>query len=364
MKWKYLTVLTALMIAISLKPIEASAQKFETDDLQQLEIKMLGASLASPPWEIVNEYWSKTVPEMSGGKITAEVQSTRELGFKGPETVRMLKRGVTNMMDEAIGFFSGDVPENDGLDVAGLAADLETLKKTVNAYEPTLAKVYEERLDAKLLGLWPLAGQVFWCREPIKDLSSLKGKKIRVFTASMADFVEAIGAVPTTIPFGEVVPSLQRNVIDCAVTGTVAGNLAKWTEVTTHIYPLVVGWAVHAVIANKEWWEKIDPVTQAWLNSRVQEMVAIGWQQARIGTNQGLWCSSGDSRCKLDAIKPKAMSSAKLTVVEVSDADKKKAQKLIAEHALPQFAKRCGKDCSENWNITVGSIFDMKATEK
>ena len=162
----------------------------------------------------------------------------------------------------------------------------------------------------------------------------------------MADFVGAIGAIPVSMAFGEVVPALQRHVIDCAVTGTVAGNLAKWTEVTTHVYPLVIGWGMHATIANEAWWDSIDPVTQAWLYAKVQEMVAVGWQQALIGTNQGLWCSTGDKRCKLNSVKPKAMTSAKLTLVPLTDADMKMAQNLIAKYALPKFAKRCGANCT------------------
>jgi hypothetical protein len=121
---------------------------------------------------------------------------------------------------------------------------------------------------------------------------------------------------------------------------------------------------VHAVIANKEWWEKLNPVTQAWLYARTQDMVAVGWQQAHVGTNQGLWCSTGDSRCKLDSIKPQAMTSTNLTLVKVSEDDKKRALKLLEEHALPKFAKRCGTACAANWNATVGKVFGVKAEPK
>ena len=110
---------------------------------------MLGSSLGSPPWEIVNEFWSKKVPAQSGGKIATDVQSVRELGLKGPEAVRMINRGVVNMLDEAMGFYSGDIPESDGMDLAGLAADLGILNKAVNAYEPTLAALYKQRMGAK-----------------------------------------------------------------------------------------------------------------------------------------------------------------------------------------------------------------------
>jgi hypothetical protein len=90
-------------------------------------------------------------------------------------------------------------------------------------------------------------------------------------------------------------------------------------------------------------------------------MVAIGCQQGQVGTDQGLWCSTGDSRCQLDSIKPRAMTSAKLTFVKVSDQDKQKAKQLLETHALPKFAKRCGEACVANWNQTVGKVFGVKA---
>jgi hypothetical protein len=32
------------------------------------------------------------------------------------------------------------------------------------------------------------------------------------------------------MPFAEVVPALQRGVVDCAVTGTLSGNTAGWLD--------------------------------------------------------------------------------------------------------------------------------------
>lgn len=339
----------------------ATAQEFAVDQLPQTEIQFIGTSAGSPPWEIVDSFFSKTLPERTGGRVNGDVKSITELGIKGADAMRMIRRGLAHMMDTSMGMYSGEVPEVDGMDLSGLVPDIATLRQTVNVYEPELERLYDERLNARLLGLWPLAGQVFWCAVPIAGLDDLKGKKVRVFTASMADFVEAIGAIPTTITFSEVVPALQRKVVDCAVTGTVAGNLAKWTEVTTHVYPLVVGWGMHATLASKPWWDGLDPVLQTWLRAATEEMVAIGWQQAQIGTDQGLWCSTGDDRCQPDVIKPKPLTRTNLTLVPVTAEDKARARKLLEGKALDSFAERCGADCAALWNRTVGKALDVKA---
>src|SRR3546814_13317659 len=49
---------------------------------------------------------------------------------------------------------------------------------------------------------------------------------------SMADFLDGVGAVGVTIPFAEVVPSIQQGVVDCGVTGLLSDYEAKWWQVT------------------------------------------------------------------------------------------------------------------------------------
>jgi TRAP-type C4-dicarboxylate transport system substrate-binding protein len=299
--------------------------------------------------------------EETGGKVVPRVQNMNELGLKGPETWRMAKLGVAEMVNAAMGYSSGDVPENDGMDIAGLALDLKTLRESVNAYQPSLKELYRERAGIELVGIWPLAAQVIWCAVPINGLADMRGKKTRVSGAAPAEFIEAIGGVPTTISFPEVVPSLQRKVIDCAVTGTVAGNVAKWTEVTTHLYPLVIGWGLEGIYVNKKWWDGLNPKARTFLQARADELVELGWQQADVGTNNGIWCTTGDDRCNPDAVVPIPLDKLNHTLVPVTEADKKARLKLVEKAALPKFAARCGKACIDNWNKTVGKVYGVTA---
>ena len=72
-----------------------------------------------------------------------------------------------------------------------------------------------------------------------------RSKKVRVFNKTMSDFIEAVGGTTISMAFAEVVPALQRGVVDCAVTGTMSGFTAGWPEVSTHQFQVYMGWSIN-----------------------------------------------------------------------------------------------------------------------
>jgi len=66
---------------------------------------------------------------------------------------------------------------------------------------------------------WPIGGaspQAFgWFKRPIKSLADLKGMKCRE-TGIVGDIYQRMGMQTVNMPGGEIVPSAQRGVIDCA----------------------------------------------------------------------------------------------------------------------------------------------------
>lgn len=349
-----------MLVAAATLSLPALGEETPPLDFDPVSFTIIGTSAGSPPWLIQQSFW-EPMAEKSEGKLDVTITSATELGLKGPETWRMAKNGVAQITMSAMGFSSGDIPENDGMDLPGLALDLDTLRQAINVYQPTLENLYADRAGVEILGLFPLAAQIVWCNGPIAGLDDLRNKKVRVSGAAPAEFIEAVGGIPTTIAFAEVVPALQRNVVDCAVTGTVAGNVAKWTEVTTHIYPIVIGWGVSAVYANKAWWDSLEPQARAYIDFQVGEMVNLAWEQARVGTDQGIWCTTGDARCEPDVVVPVALDIKELTLAPVTEADREKRIELIETWTLPKFAERCGQACIDEWNKTVGPIFGIEA---
>lgn len=333
-------------------------------DYPATTLKLLGSNSTTTNWTLVTEpIIMRKVKEESGGKVVVNGIPNEQINAKGPEIFLLLKNGVYDMAVGSAAMASGTVPENDGFDIAGSAQNLDVLKKVVDAWLPTLSKAYDRKLGAKLMAVWPSGPQIVWCSTPISGFDDLKGKRIRVAGKSMADFFAAVGSVPVTIAFGEVVPSLQRNVIDCAVTGSHSGNLSKWTEVTTHVYPLTVAWAMNLLIVNNAAWGKLDARVRTLLEARAGDMSATGWGVARAVAEHGVWCSTGDSRCDVKASAPQTMTVMKLKLVQSSPEDDRKRLRVLEQSVLPKFAKACGGECTAAWNASVGKVLDVKAAE-
>ena len=98
------------------------------------------------------------------------------------------------------------------------------------------AEGHEGALQFRDRGDLRLPAAEFYCRDDINSVDDLKGKKIRVQGVSQSDLAKAFGASAVTIPFGEVVPALEKGVVDCGITGTMPGYKAKWTEVVKTLF--------------------------------------------------------------------------------------------------------------------------------
>ncbi|MGE0151624.1 MAG: TRAP transporter substrate-binding protein [Reyranellaceae bacterium] len=329
-------------------------------DLPKAKIRVLGIWSNTPAWSLLQKpFWSQQVPELSGGKIEVELVSMTDLNMQGPEAFRHLKAGLVDVVDMIANYAAGDAPELDGMDLAGVAPDVDAEVRAIEAYAPTVRAKLQNAVGVVPLAMGPSLAQVVWCKGEVKSIADLKGKKIRGSSATVADLVSGLGGTPITMSFGEVPSALQRGVIDCVITGTLSGNTGKLFEVADHIYPLTVGWAPWIRAANKGSWDKLDPKVRAWLQQATDKVfVPAANKLARDATEQGIWCSAGDARCAWEG--KQGITKAKMVLVPVSDADKKALAGIVEKNVLPSFAKSCGPACTQKWNETIGSVMQLK----
>ncbi|MFN4165447.1 MAG: TRAP transporter substrate-binding protein [Ferrovibrio sp.] len=347
---KSLAVAGALLTGLAGAPM--------AQEMPKTALKVVGA------WGNLTQYknfeqpfWSKEVTEKSNGAITAEITPFNEMGLKGAEIFRLMRLGVIDFGSTVLGYVAADDARNEAVDLAGLAPDVATARKISDAYKPVYDKFYRERFGVQVLGIWPYSAQVLFCNGDIKGLADLKGKKVRTGNRTLAEFVEAFGGTGVTMAFNEVVPALQNKVVDCAITGTLSGNSAKWHEVATHIYALPLGWShvMHGV--NVKTWEKLNPQVRAFLQKEIAGLEDRIWKAAAEETQQGYDCNAGKDSCTMG-------TKAKMTVVPVSDADKALLKKALTETVLPKWAARCQGDCVATFNDSIGKVVGLTAAAK
>jgi TRAP-type C4-dicarboxylate transport system substrate-binding protein len=329
----------------------ASAQEYPATNLKVQG----GWATAGIFQEFEVPFWKERLPQLTNNKVTADITNLNEMGLKGPEVFRLMRIGVIDFGTTALGYAAGDDAQNEGPDLAGVALDIGTARKVSDTYKSELGDLYLKKYGIKLLILYPAEAQVFWCNTPIEKLSDLKGKKVRTGNRTTADFVEAAGGTTITMPFGEVVPSLQRGVIDCAITGTFSGNTAGWHEVTTHMYPLTVGWSPFMYAVNAKAWNRLDPKVRDLITAEMTKLEDEIWTAAAKRTSEGLACATGGD-CTFG-------KKGTMKLVPVVKADEELRGKLVSDVVLPRFAQRCGSACAKSWNSSVGNLVGLKAPE-
>ncbi|MBB1074539.1 TRAP transporter substrate-binding protein [Rhodoferax sp. 4810] len=112
-----------------------------------------------------------------------------------------------------------------------------------------------------------------WFRSEIKSLSSLNGLKIRI-PGFGAEIFSRLGAVPQSLPGGEIYPALERGAIDAA-EWTVPYDDAKLGFHKVAKYYYYPGWwepGTHLVFyVNKTQWDALPPIYQAVFETAAKE---------------------------------------------------------------------------------------------
>ena len=327
------------------------------DNMPEVQLSVVGnLGITTQYNELEAPFWNEVVPQATNGTVTATVKPWNELGLTGQEVYRLLGTGAYDVGTTVMGFLAGDAPITEGTDLPGLSLTISDLREITEAFRPALEKYYAEKHNIKVLGLWSYHRQLLYCKDSLTGLTDLKGRKIRSGSASTSDFLGYFGATGIPLPFAEVHQALQTGVLDCAITGTLGGYKAKWHEVTNYLYELPIGWATSMQAFNMDSWAKLSAKQQEIILAEVRKLEqAIDDQNVRedelgVRCNTGGECSAGPA--------------ANMTLVPVSDEDTELKQKVLLEVVLPNWAARCGAECVQTWNATVGKIVNLEAPVK
>jgi len=360
------TLLACAALAVGSSAWSSESEKHALIQLAQemapFSVRVVGPPVNSQEWNFIDKgFWKTTVAELSAGKLKVQHNSVTELNVPPSDVFQLTARGTFDLADVTANYGAGELVALDGIDLAGVASSMEIESQVLQAYHPVISKRLKERFRLELLGLGVGGPQVFFCRQEVRSLDDLRGLKIRVSSSTLADFLSGLdlNIMPISMSLSEVLPALQRGVVDCVITGAMAGNVAKLHEVSSSLYTLILGWSPKARIANSRFIEKLDATQREWLFKMTQyyyEHVNNVVQKANL--NEGIWCTVGDSRCTMGG--KENVTLAKLVHGDPTGKDLEKAKAAVAKSVLPSFGKACGNECAADWDKTVGPIVGLK----
>lgn len=299
-------------------------------------------------------FWTKELPRLSQGRYTAEIAPFDRAGVPGTEMLRLIQLGVVPFGTALLSNISAQYPEYAAPDLAGLNPDVATLRKTVAAFRPYLEKSLRERHGIEVLAVYVYPAQVLFCKRALSSLADLKGRRVRVASATQADFVGALGAVPVLAGFAQVLSNMASGNTECAVTGTMSGNQLGLHEVTTHVHSLPLNWGMAVFGANQSAWQALPGDLRALLSHELPKLETAIWAESERETAEGMACNRGQSSC---------VNGRKGSMVEVARSadDERRRKEIFADTVLPRWLQRCSQRCKDIWDQTIGPAHGIVA---
>ena len=92
---------------------------------------------------------------------------------------------------------------------------------------------------------------------------------------------------------------------------------------------------------------------QALLKEQLDRLTDAMWQETATEDEIAIACLTG-GECAIG-------EGANMALVRASEEDLKRRDDIATRVILARWAERCGEECGEKWNATVGPIVNLKA---
>jgi tripartite ATP-independent transporter DctP family solute receptor len=209
-----------------------------------------------PVTEAVNSF-AQAINKGTNGKYQLDVFSNGVLGDQ-PKAVQMLKSGEVDVAEFSSGPLSDAVP---GLKVLNLPFLFTDSAHMFRHLDGKLGTEFADKLKAAgfvVVGWYDGGARSFYCINPVSSIADLGGKKIRVQQSDVyIELIKLLDSTPASVPFKDVLSSLEQNKIDCAENNmpsydsTGHYKIAKNLYITNHVI------SAEALVVSTKLWDKL-----------------------------------------------------------------------------------------------------------
>jgi TRAP-type C4-dicarboxylate transport system substrate-binding protein len=163
------------------------------------------------------EPWAQRIEQDSGGRLKIEIYPSMSLGGAPPQLFRQVADGIVDLVWTVNGYTPGLFPRTEPFELP-----------TIFTNDPAAANLamrdlFDEHLapdfqDVQVLFLHVHAGQaIHMADQAVRRVADLSGRKLRVPGPTGNAVVEALGAVPVTMPVPDLPQALTTHAVDGAL---------------------------------------------------------------------------------------------------------------------------------------------------
>ena len=256
---------------------------------QTRTIKFANQNAKGHPIVLGMEKFAELVDKKSAGRLKVQVFPGGVLG-SDQANVSALQGGTLEMASMNSGIFSSLVKDFAIYDFPFLFGNAREADAVVDG--PFGQNLHKKLEDKGLIGLayYELGfRQLTNSKRPIQKVEDIAGLKLRVIPSPInVDWVKALGANPTPLPFPELYAALEQKAVDgqenpvATIKGAKLYEVQKYMTITNHQYN------PQSVVISKKFWEQLPPADQKILKDAAVESAQYERTQSRAMLQSGL----------------------------------------------------------------------------
>jgi tripartite ATP-independent transporter DctP family solute receptor len=266
--------------------------------------------------------FADTVAAKSGGKLKVQLFLNGTLG-SDQATLSSIKGGTVEMAVMNSGILASEVKALSVFDFPFLFANEKESDAIVDG--PIGQKMHAQLQEKGVMGLayWELGFRnITTSKRALNKVDDIDGLKLRVIPSPInVDWVKALGANPTPLPFPEVYAALEQGAIDGQENpiSVIAANkfweVQKFVALTNHQYN------PQSVIFSKKVWDTFSAAEQKILTDAAHEATQTQREQARAAV-----------AANLDLLKKNGMTVTQFSPAEIAKL-RDKMKPVIEKHS-------------------------------
>ncbi|MCF3935483.1 TRAP transporter substrate-binding protein DctP [Acuticoccus sp. M5D2P5] len=258
--------------------------------------------------------FAEDVKAATNGDLVIEVYTGGELPYKNSDVLKALATQQVQIADLAVGPVAGDVPDLNVFVLPFLCTTMDGFYAATAEALPIINERLNSKFGVNALTAWTMPPQEIWLKDGVDGITDLAGRKVRTWNRMQAEMMELFGGSGVSITPAEVIPALQRGVVDGAITAVVPAYDWKFYEVTKYGYMLNFTMTNQLIAVNQAAFDALSPETQTALAD-----TAAAWQDKfRAGIEE----AAAAAKTNLEAEG--------MTLIDPSEADIAKARELTS----------------------------------
>ena len=240
---------------------------------QARDFRSAEAHPADYPTTKAVEYMGQLLEERSGGKLGVKVFPNGALGSER-DTIEQLKIGGLDMMRINVAPLNNIVPETIVPALPFIFRSEDQMHEVLDGPigEEILAAMEEQGMVG--LAFYDSGARSMYATQPIKTLSDIQHRKIRVQQSDLfVAMIEALGANPTPMPYGEVYTALKTGLVDAAENNYPSYESSRHFEAAKFYSKTEHAMAPEVLVFSKTAWDRLSKEDQALVRKAAKDSV-------------------------------------------------------------------------------------------